>query len=44
VGTADSQVLLDAPTCSSMARRGGRLALLLSDTAAVSADAGVVGI
>lgn len=37
VGMGDRQVLLDAPTCSSMSHRGGRLALLLSNAAAVSA-------
>lgn len=40
----DTQVLLDAFMCSSMAHQEGCLALLLSDTAAVSADACVVGI
>ena len=44
VGVGDRRVLLDAPTCSGMSHRGGHLALLLSDTAAVSADACVVGI
>lgn len=44
VGMGDGQVLLDAPTCSSMAHGGGRLASLLGDAAAVSADACAVGI
>lgn len=35
VGMGDRQVLLDAPTCSSMAHGGGRLASLLGDAAAV---------
>lgn len=43
VGMGDRQVLLDAPACSSMSHRRAHLALLLSDTAAVLADACVVG-
>lgn len=43
-GMGDRQVLLDAHTRSSVSHRGSCVALLLSGTAAVPADASVAGV
>lgn len=44
VGMGDRQVLLDAPTHSDVSHRRSCVALLFSDTAAVPADASMVGV